>query len=182
MRNALFAIFSTGILLTALAPRRQAPANSLRVQAAWLAERESAYGDWSAVRAPLLPGDEVQLTVYAAENANLYVIADSDGERRQIFPPPNGAPALSRLRAGWNYGLPGRNQTWRIDGKGTHDTLFLVAARHALADPIAALAHDETVTRGGATLEVPLRDGRIGSAEVRMLAADDIVVDRFVAR
>ena len=162
---------------------RSAQHGGWRVRTAWLAQRESAIGDWDAVRPPLREGDELQLTVLSSQDACVYLF---DGERRQIFPteaPPDAPPSLARIRAGWPYALPGPHRTWRLDG-AAHDRIYLVAARHPLADPARMLgASGPTVTEPAGALELPLRDGRSGAAPARTLISDgEVMVDVFEAR
>lgn len=112
MRDGLFAAFISAMLVVSLAPRHRAVAtpivkphffeSELRVQVAWLGQRESAFGDWESVKPPLREGDELQLTVLLSENACVYVF---DGDGRQLFPPPGLPPAL---HANWPYAIPGR--------------------------------------------------------------------------
>jgi hypothetical protein len=158
--------------------------DGLVVRAAWLAQRETALGDWEAVAPPLRSGDELSLTVRADEDAFVYVLAESEGERRVLFPPPGSPRELARVRAGWQYAVPARHLTWRLDG-AAHDRFTLVAARHPLADPFAAAASPpggRTAIRPASDVELPLRDGRAGTAPARVLAAPEVVVEEFVAR
>jgi hypothetical protein len=161
--------------------------SGLHVQAAWLAQRESAVGDWVAVAPPLERGDEVQLTVRAEEDAWIYVLSmpdGSDGSGPQvIFPPPGAPPSQNQLRAGWQYGVPAPHESWRLDG-ARHDRLVLIASRRPLPDPIAAVARvaGRTHRRDGAPLTLPLRDGRAGRAPIRLLDGDDAVADTYDAR
>jgi hypothetical protein len=178
MRNGVFVTFFAAMLLVAFAPRPHARPGALRVQTAWLAERESAVGDWEAVRAPLRAGDELQLTVRSDEDANVYVISESEGRRAVIFPRDDVSP---RVRAGWSYALPGPHRTWRLDG-AEHDRFYLVAARRPLGDPLAALASPDSTIAGAPDLPLPLRDGRPGAAAARVATAPEIVVDAFDAR
>ncbi len=191
MRNALFAIFSTAMLSVTLAPRRApatAPpsrasskmtASGWQLQAAWLAQRESAVGDWESVKPPLRDGDELQLTVLASADAFVYVL---DENRRQLFPPPNAAPSLAKISAHWPYAIPATHQSWRLDG-AEHDRFYLVAARHPLADPLATLEPARsTLAVAAPDLELPLRDGRHGAASTRVLMSEEVIVDYFDAR
>ncbi|HZS41892.1 MAG TPA: hypothetical protein VFF06_33915 [Polyangia bacterium] len=195
LKNVVFAS-SLGALLAVAWPglraRRGEPARAaaldgdggLTVHAAWLAQRESAMGDWQSVAPPLRSGDELQLVVRADEEAYVYVLAESEGARRVLFPPADAAPSLARARAGWQYSLPARHLTWRLDG-AAHDRFTLVVARHALADPLAVAASPpggRTAIRPASDLELPLRDGRTGLATARSLAAAEVVVEDFIAR
>jgi hypothetical protein len=195
MRDGIFAAFLAAMSVATLAPRPrphpptlQAPGSlspsaarrspEWTLQASWLAQRESALGDWDAVRPPLREGDEIQLTVLTSEEANVYVL---DGEARQIFPPPGAGPSMARVRAGWPYAIPGLPRTWRLDG-AEHDTFFLVAARHPLADPAAALKAGESPFQPAPALEAPLRDGKRGLSPARLLRGDGVLVDSYRAR
>jgi hypothetical protein len=178
MRDGLLAAFSAAMLVVTLAPRplprSPAPDPGLNLRVAWLAQRESAVGDWQAVKPPLREGDELQLTVLADADAWIYVLDAAGG---QLFPPPGVSPCV---QAGWPYAIPGGHRTWRLD-EAAHDVFFVVAARHPIADPRAALA---TTTQATAEpdLLLPLRDGRHGAASTRTLRSTGVAVDRFEAR
>jgi hypothetical protein len=187
MRDGLFAAFSAAILVVTLAPRSFPPRSpalaaasdpELNVRVAWLAQRESAVGDWEAVTPPLREGDELQLTVLADADAWVYVL---DGAGRQLFPPPGVSPGI---QASWPYAIPGGHRTWRLD-EAAHDVFFLVAARHPIADPRATLSTTlpaTQATRSEPDLLLPLRDGRHGAALTRRLRTGGVAVDRFDAR
>ena len=168
MRNGLTVSFSAAMLVVTLAPRRHG--GDFRVQTAWLAQRESALGDWESVRPPLREGDELQLTLLTSHDAVVQVL-DQDG--RAILP-------ASHVRAHSSYALPGPHQTWRLDG-AAHDRLYLVTSRHPLAEPARALSRITTPTEAPGQ-SLPLRDGRPGHAVTRVLSSDEVVVDAFDAR
>jgi hypothetical protein len=184
MRDGLTLFFSTAMLVVTMAPRPHSPLPSPRakgsfeLQAAWLAQRESAIGDWESVKTPLREGDELQLTVLASEDACVYVF---DGAGRQLFPAPDAAPEMARVRAHWPYALPGRHRTWRLDD-ADHDHFFLVASRHPLYNPWSMVSRAHGSSRPGTDLTLPLRDGRPGAAAVRVLDGEDLLFDEFVAR
>src|SRR3954453_3842850 len=104
MGNGIFAAFASAILVVAFAPRQKIGKWEVRV--AWLAERESALGDWQAVRPPLREGDELQLSLLSSEDACVYVLDDS---RAEIF-------SHCGLHAHWPYAIPGSNTYWSLDG------------------------------------------------------------------
>ena len=179
MRDGLFISFLTAMSVVTLTPRARPPlrpSSEWTVQTSWLAQRESAIGDWDAVRPPLREGDELQLTVLSSEAANIYVL-DEDGHR--IF--PGAPPQRVSVRAGWPYAVPGPHLTWRLDGSA-HDVLYLVAARHPLDDPAAALKGGASPAQSAPDLELPLRDGKPGSAPARLLHGDGVLVDVYRAR
>ena len=181
MRDGVFAVFGVAMLTVTFAPRPPHAATQQKtvftVQAAWLAERESALGDWESVTPPLREGDELQLTVRASEDACVYVLTEMG---TPLFPPPGAPPSRACLRAGWPYAIPGPHQTWRLDG-GAHDRIFLVASRHPLADPADQLGH-RTPAQAAPDLPLPLRDGRVGAARVHVLSEDGVIVDHYDAR
>lgn len=186
MRNGIFALFAAAMLTVTLAPRGprashaavQQKVDGLRVRVAWLAERESALGDWESVRPPLRPGDELQLTVLAAEDVCVYLY---DGRHQQVFPPPDAPRTRACIRGSWPYALPGPHQTWRLDA-AEHDSFHLVAARRPLDDPAALIDGSGTTAQPAPDLELPLHDGRRGAAAVRVLTSADVIVDRYDAR
>lgn len=145
------------------------PSPGVRLRVAWLAQRESAVGDWQAVDPPLTTGDEVSLSLRSEEDAWLYVASIGDEGRRVV--------SRSRVRAGWQYAVPGPGVGWRLDG-GRHDRLALIASRHPLADPLGSLGEVAWTRAGRETpLELPLRDGRMGRARSRLVTAEEIAVD-----
>jgi hypothetical protein len=86
----------------------------------------------------------------------------------------------SRARAHWQYAIPGEHSTFRLD-QAAHDQLFVIASRHPLRDPAAELSGD-THTSSAGELELPLRDGRAGSAVARLSSGSDVVVTRYDLR
>jgi hypothetical protein len=198
LSDVWFALSLAGMIAIAAGARGTTPPaptiaaaapNALVVHAAWLAQRESAVGDWDAVRPPLREGDELQLTVRADEDAWVYVVGESDGQRHLLFPGDDESPSLARVRAGWAYAVPARDRTWRLDD-ARHDRFWLIVARHPLAHVAATLGGaldraaggGRTVARPEPDVELPLRDGRPGTAEARSLAADALIVAEFTAR
>jgi hypothetical protein len=175
LHNGLFAACTAAMLVVALAPRAQpSHVGDLQLQVAWLAQRESALGDWEAVQPPLREGDELQLTVLSSEDACIYVL---DGKGQQLFPPPGMPP---RVQGHWPYAIPGTHRTWRLD-HADHDQLYLVAARHPLDHPAAHL-HDSSSVESQADLILPLRDGRRGAAVTHVVHGTETLTDVFVAR
>jgi hypothetical protein len=169
MRDGLSIAFVSAMVVVALAPREK-KANGLQVQTAWLAQRESALGDWESVRAPLREGDELQLTVSSSEDAFIYVL---DREKHVLL-------GESRARAHWQYAIPGPHVTWRLDG-AAHDRMYVIASRHRLTDPVSELSR-ASHSSNGSDLELPLRDGRIGSAITHIASGGEVVVDRYDLR
>jgi hypothetical protein len=178
MRDGLTAAFFAAMLVVTLAPRHRPPPPAARedgwsLQVAWLAQRESAVGDWEAVHPPLREGDELQLTVLASDDVCVYVL---DGQGHRLFPAPEAAASI---QGRWPYAMPGPHRTWRLDG-ADHDDFFVVAARHPIANPASYTT--PTASTAVADLILPLRDGRRGGAVTRRLQSDGVIVDHFSAR
>jgi hypothetical protein len=168
MRDGLALALVSAMLVVTLAPRERE--NGLRVRTAWLAQRESALGDWESVRPPLREGDELQLTLSSSEDAWIYVL---DGEKRTLLDE-------SRARAHWQYAIPGPHSSFRLDA-AAHDHLYVIASRRPLRNPGGELLRASRTSSDG-DLELPLRDGRIGRAASRMSIGGDVVIDRYDLR